>query len=79
MSEHDLSDVDDELLPDGYRETASDDYTVPEVVVGAWREAFAEDGAARVILVAIVALYTIPFLPLWLLLWALDELGVWEI
>lgn len=68
-SDDGLESVDDDLLPDGYDTEAS----FPEIVVGAWREALAEDGIARVNLVLLLILITVvpPVLALLMLLGAL--------
>ena len=52
--------------------------TVPEIFIGAWREAVGEDGVERVVLVALVALMTIPFLPFWVLLAAIEAAGLYS-
>lgn len=53
--------------------------TVLGVVVGAWEDALSHDGAGKLFLVLAVAVMTVPFGPLWLLLAAFEAVGVYDV
>jgi hypothetical protein len=63
---------------DSGTEHETDPRTITRTVFGAWKEALGSDGVERVALVSLVALMTIPFAPFWILLAALEALGVYS-